>query len=202
MWRLMLVQLEKTTPDTEKLVEPWVNYFVSILIGVILFIAVAFAWSLLRRGPGPGRSFLDYGPFFMVALGIVAALVGFSVLMLFIGPSVIGDFERALGLLAALFGIIGTLVGTYFGIRSSLEVSEGAVKLALSGSDTTPPVVSLVNPQKDEENVAKDAKIRATFSKAMDTPTVEAPGTFKLERAANSSTTAVPGDVKYDTTTR
>jgi hypothetical protein len=65
------------------------------------------------------RSWLDYGSFFVVTLGIVAVIIGFLSILLFLDRFT--DITQALGFLAALFGTIVGLVGTYFGIKASSE---------------------------------------------------------------------------------
>ena len=154
----------------------WVPIFVVALIVVIIFLVGWFALSLRGRGPGAGRAWLDYGPFFMVALGIVVALVGFLVTVLFFVTPGKANLTDVLALLAALFGIIGTLVGTYFGIRSSLDVNEGAMRLALGDAPLT---VAEVAPQENAENVNRNTNVTVAFSRAVN-PASITDQTFRL----------------------
>jgi len=177
----------------------WVAYFVGGLILLIVFLVVVFARSLRERGLGQGRAWLDYAPFFLVALAIVAVLVGFLVTVLFFVRPGQADLTDVLALLAALFGIIGTLVGTFFGIRASLDVNEGAVKLALSGSGTTPLVVTAVTPKPEEEVAIQRPSVTATFSKAIDPATITR-DTFWVGTVpeGGGAPSRVPGGVTYD----
>ncbi len=68
------------------------------------------------------RSWLDYGPFFVVAIGIVAAIIGFLGFWLFGG--------QALGFLSALLGVIVGLVATYFGVKTSSDAAMAAQRVA------------------------------------------------------------------------
>lgn len=108
-----------------------------LLIGGILGGVFLFVRHLVNQPQGSGRTWLDYGPLRIVGLGIVASLLGFLVVVLsFVARAANVILPKVLALLAALFGIIGTLVGTYFGIRTSLETHEGLLKLARSSVNT------------------------------------------------------------------
>jgi hypothetical protein len=167
---------------------------VGILVGLFLFVR-----HLLNQPLGAGRTWLDYGPLWIVGLGIVASLLGFLVVVLaFVVRTANVTLTEVLALLAALFGIIGTLVGTYFGIRTSLETHEGLLKLAQSSGNTQPPIVSVVNPEDGGEVADSRPPVMATFSKAMASATFNA-DTFKLALVDTVPPTPVKGTVNYDT---
>src|SRR5215213_1039314 len=106
-------------------------------VGFILFLLVAIilvAVLVVRTGVGSRsisqgeRSWLDYGNFFVVTWGIVAVIIGFLSILLFLDRFT--DITQALGFLTALFGAIVGLVGTYFGVKTSSDAREGAQRLA------------------------------------------------------------------------
>ena len=67
---------------------------------------------------GPQRS-RPWG-FLLVLAAIVVVAVVYAVTMLTIGPA-IRTPATALGAMTAAFAVIGTLVGTYFGIKAGLD---------------------------------------------------------------------------------
>jgi hypothetical protein len=67
-------------------------------------------------GPQQGK---PWG-FYLVLAAIVLVTVVFSVTMVFIGEE-IRDPATAIGAMTAAFAVIGTLVGTYFGIKAGLD---------------------------------------------------------------------------------
>ncbi len=73
---------------------------------------------------------LKYGNFFVVALGIMAALIGYLVAFPLIISGVFSDPTQVLAILSALFGTIVGLVGTYFGIKASSDATKGAQEQA------------------------------------------------------------------------
>jgi len=73
---------------------------------------------------------LHFGNFFVVALGIMTALIGFLVAFPLLVSGVFEDPAQVIALLSALFGTIVGLVGTYFGVKSSSDASKGAQDLA------------------------------------------------------------------------
>jgi hypothetical protein len=86
--------------------------------------------GLLQNLDAPGlpegsRSWLEYGNFFIVALGILAVLLAFLVTMLF-SRRFFENASQVLAVLTALFGVIGTLVGTYFGVKAGSDAAQGA----------------------------------------------------------------------------
>ncbi len=58
--------------------------------------------------------------FWLVLSAIVLVTVVYSVTMIFIGQE-IRDPATAIGAMTAAFAVIGTLVGTYFGIKAGLD---------------------------------------------------------------------------------
>jgi hypothetical protein len=82
-------------------------------VGFLVFVIAAMAWLLIRTGVGKNtlsqgqKSWLDYGNFYIVALGIAAVIIGFLVVLLFLDR--FADGAQALGFLTALFGAISAL---------------------------------------------------------------------------------------------
>src|SRR5215203_243644 len=72
---------------------------------------------------------LKYGSFFVVALGITTALMGFLVAFPLVISGVFHDPTQVLAILSALFGTLVGLVGTYFGVKTSSDAREGAQDL-------------------------------------------------------------------------
>jgi hypothetical protein len=73
---------------------------------------------------------LHYGNFYVVALGIMTALIGFLIAFPLLISGVFEDPTQVIALLSALFGTIVGLVGTYFGVKSSSDASQRAQDLA------------------------------------------------------------------------
>jgi hypothetical protein len=163
-----------------------------IVLGLLGLIGI-FAWRTERS--------LEYGSFFVVVLGIIAALIGFLVAFPLLVSGVFDDPTQVLALLSALFGTIVGLVGTFFGIKTSADARQDAQKLARDtlGSDTTPPTVSTVSPLPNASGVSPDTLVTATFSKDMDPATFNTT-TFKLVEKATS--TPVAGTIVYDSPTQ
>jgi hypothetical protein len=155
-------------------------------VGFILFLLVAIALLavlVIRTGvgsrtiPKDQRSWLDFGSFFVVTWGIVAVIIGFLSILLFLGS--FDDVTQAVGFLTAFFGAIVGITGTYFGIKTSADATAGAQRLAANGGDTTPPQVLSTDPSDQAVDVPPDIQPTATFSKDMDHATIN-PNTFKL----------------------
>jgi hypothetical protein len=175
-----------------------------IVIGVIAFLAVRMiqAPNIGSRTSGDERSSSDpFGSFYVVALGITAVVFGFLVILLFANR--FEDLTSALGFLTALFGAITGLVGTYFGIKTSSDAREGAQRLAASPTgDTTPPEVISTSPVDRAVDVDPGINPTATFSKDMDSATINL-DTFKLlDQTELEQLEQVVGGVVYDAPTR
>jgi hypothetical protein len=78
---------------------------------------------------------MSYGSFFVVALGITTALMGFLVAFPLIISGVFDDPTQVLAILSALFGTIVGLVGTYFGVKASSDARQGAQEQAAKVTD-------------------------------------------------------------------
>lgn len=158
------------------------------VITLLLLIAILLANIRIVRRVGKtgvgsssvpqGKSWMDYGSLFVVIGGIVAVIIGFLSTLLLLPQ--FDDVTQAVGFLTAFFGAIVGLVGTYFGIKSSADAALGAQQLAAgNGGDHTPPQVLSKNPPDKAGNVPPDIRPTATFSKDMDSATIN-PNTFKL----------------------
>jgi hypothetical protein len=178
-----------------------------LLLIAILLANVRIVRGIVKTGVGSssvpqGKSWMEYGSFFVVIGGIVAVIIGFLSTMLLLGQ--FNDVTQAVGFLTAFFGAIVGLVGTYFGIKSSSDAALGAQQLAAgSGGDTTPPQVLSTNPRDKAENVPLDIRPTATFSKDMDGATIN-PNTFKLldQSTGDQVQPSVRNGVVYDESTK
>jgi hypothetical protein len=184
-----------------------------ILVAIIVILLGAFAYLVyvvIKRlsvgsssvPQGGRRPWLEYGSFFVVIFGIVAVMIGFLSVLGFLGR--FDDVNQALGFLTAFFGAIIGLTGTYFGIKTSADATAGAQRLAgAAGGDTTPPQVLSTNPRDRAPDVPPNIQPTATFSKDMDSATVN-PNTFKLldQVTGNQVRPLPPSGVDYDETTK
>jgi hypothetical protein len=144
---------------------------------------------------------LDHGNFFVVALGIMTALIGFLVAFPLLVSRVFEDPTQVIALLSGLFGTIVGLVGTYFGIKASTDASAGAQKLARESivSDPTPPAVAAVTPSNGATDIPPGTSVTATFSKDMN-PTTFDRNTFKLVEQVTRA--PVDGNITYAANTK
>jgi hypothetical protein len=116
-----------------------VNGLVTIIIaaGVIVAVVVAIAafylggvWERQRQTSQPsGRASGESTPFAyrLVLFSVLGVIAAFLVVMLAFAAFGIfkeGDAANAAAALSALFGIIGTLVGAYFGIKTSSSAQD------------------------------------------------------------------------------
>jgi len=191
------------------------NALAAAQVGIILVVILVIAflgWQMIKAGsdstrsnPGSSqgeRAPRDSGSFYVVALGVTAVFFGFIVMLLFV--SGFKSISTALGFLTALFGAITGLVGTYFGIKSSSDAREGAQRLAASPAGaTTPPAVTSTSPVDGAVEVPTDIHPTATFSKDMDSATIN-PDTFKLLEQGSTAQVQprAPVGVVYDSPTR
>lgn len=167
----------------------WILVATTVLAIALLFLVGFIAWRT--------EQVLQYGNFFVVTLGIMAALIGFIIAFPLLVSNVFREPTQVLALLSALFGTIVGLVGTYFGVKASSDAREGAERIA--SGDTTLPLVSSVNPQPGAEQVPPETHVTATFSKDMDRATINT-NTFKLIRGDTLAT--VGGRVGYNPPTK
>jgi hypothetical protein len=109
-----------------------------VVVALIALIAYFASRTPANQEGGP----LAFGNFFVVSLGILAALIGFLIAFPLVVSGVFTDPTQVIALLSGLFGTIVGLVGTYFGIKSSGDASQKAQELArvMAGvpPDTTP----------------------------------------------------------------
>ena len=150
---------------------------------------------------------LQFGSFFVVALGIMSALIGFLVAFPLLISGVFTEPTQVVALLSGLFGIIGTLVGTYFGVKSSGDARQGAQQLATAAAAAATPAaptplltVAAVDPQHGAENVPPDVRVSATFSEDIDPTTISA-NTFILTRLREGGTVLIQGAPAYNSAT-
>lgn len=178
-----------------------------VLLGFIGVLIWDVRRNILQTEAGQSRpgQFVVYGHLIVVSLGIVAVVIAFLITMLF-SADLFQKTNQVLAILTALFGVIGTLVGTYFGIKASSDATHTAqqqtqtaqqqVRDMVSG---TPLTVVSVNPPNDVEDVKPDTSITATFSDEMDPASIKGTDHFTLVRVDTEHTahTPVVGDVDY-----
>jgi hypothetical protein len=145
---------------------------VLVMLGIVALVGV-FIWQVVQNPtiPEGSRSWLDYGNLFIVALGILAVLLAFLVAMLF-STALFRDANQVLAVLTALFGVVGTLVGTYFGVKAGSDAVLGAHNLASGTTASAQPTVLSVAPSPGASNIPGNTRVIATFSKAMNPDTL------------------------------
>ena len=154
-----------------------------IAILVATTVLVLALLSLLGIVVWRGQQVLQYGNFLVVALGIMAALIGFIVAFPLLVSGVFSDPTQVIALLSALFGAIVGLVGTFFGVKASSDARQGAVDLAARASTgVVAPTVVSVTPPADVKDVAPATTITATFSRDMDSTSIKDTDHFTLVR--------------------
>jgi hypothetical protein len=117
MYAPPIVAQASPTQITQQTVMVLVIVAALFVIGLLVLLGI-FVW----RTDEP----LKYGNFFVVALGLTTALMGFLVAFPLIISGVFSDPTQVLAILSALFGTIVGLVGTYFGIKASSDATKGA----------------------------------------------------------------------------
>jgi hypothetical protein len=182
-----------------------------VLLGFIGFVIWDVRRNILRpvQQPEAGQprpqQFVVYGHLIVVCLGIVAVIIAFLITMLF-SADLFQKTTQVLAILTALFGVIGTLVGTYFGIKASTDATHTAQQQTQTAQQqvhdmvsSTPLTVVSVNPPRDVEDVKPDTSITATFSDEMDPASIKGTDHFTLVRidTAGTAHTPVSGDVYY-----
>ena len=207
---LRLEAIAGPSSNTETEASPWegvarATYVPSVLLACFaLGIVVILVGALRKPIPENQRSWLDYGNFYIVTWGIVAVIIGFLGVLLFVDR--FGDIAQALGFLTAFLGAVVGLVGTFFGIKTSSDATAEAHRSqreAASGADTTRPQVRLTDPLDMANDVPPDIHPTATFSKDMDPATIS-PNTFMLRvQGISNRVEPLPLDgVLYDEATR
>jgi len=130
---------------------------IAILAASTVVVVALIAYFASRTPTDLEGGPLHFGNFFVVSLGILAALIGFLIAFPLVVSGVFADPTQVIALLSGLFGTIVGLVGTYFGIKSSGDASQKAQELARAMAvaipDTTPDGTTTV----DKESLAKAA---------------------------------------------
>jgi hypothetical protein len=96
------------------------------------------------------------------------------------------DTAQGLGFLAALFGVITGLVGTYFGVKQSSDAREGTEQLALGGN--TAPTVS-ITPATDRKAPSTAHTVTATVISVDGSSAANIPVTFRVTDGPDANTT-------------
>jgi len=107
------------------------------VLGLLILLGM-FVW----RADDP----MKYGNFFVVAIGITTALIGFLVAFPLLISGVFKDPTQVLAILSALFGAIVGLVGTYFGVKASSDAGERAQNQAATATTQAAQTVQAVAP--------------------------------------------------------
>ncbi len=121
-----------------QITQPTVIAILAASTVVVVAIIALIAYFASRVPPNQEGGPLHFGNFFVVSLGIVAALIGFLVAFPLVVSGVFADPTQVIALLSGLFGTIVGLVGTYFGVKSSGDASQKAQELARAMSGTLP----------------------------------------------------------------
>lgn len=193
---LLHIQLAKTTGETTKgatagnMTPPPGTFPVMVLlIGVGVLLLILILVLLWKGGPAlgaAGRGWLDYGAFFIVAIGIGATLIGFLITMLYFYVA-FTDPIQILAALTALFGIIGTLVGTYFGVKSSIDAREGTERLARTVSNGVTATITIAPPTATA-NVSTAHTVTATVTNADGSRAADITVTFTVTSGPDAGT--------------
>ena len=131
MFTLALAQAVQITQATVIAILAASTIVVVALISLIAYFASRTPANV-EGGP------LHFGNFFVVSLGILAALIGFLIAFPLVVSGVFTDPTQVIALLSGLFGTIVGLVGTYFGVKSSGDASQRAQELARAMTGTLP----------------------------------------------------------------
>src|ERR671912_86869 len=145
-----------------------------------------------------GSPFVEYGHLIVVTLGIVAVVAAFLITMLF-SADLFQKTTQVLAVLTALFGVIGTLVGTYFGIKASSDATHTAQQQVQELTSGTSLTIVSVTPPNDVKDVPPDTPVTATFSHEVYVPSIKGTDHFTLVRMGTQGTghVRVAGEVDY-----
>ncbi len=175
---LLLFQGEPSSPSPAP---PGGGLLTVVVVAILIFLGVLIAAavvtgmvvSLKRRDAAGarGQSWLDYGNFFIVAIGIVAVFLAFLIALL-TNSTLFRDPAQLLAVLAALFGVIGTLVGTYFGVKAGSDAAQGAQDLASGVIAPGPPPIVSVWPVANATGVVRNTPVIVTFPTDMNPNTI------------------------------
>lgn len=125
---------------------------------VVVSLIALIAYFASRTPPNQEGGPLHFGNFFVVSLGILAALIGFLIAFPLVVSGVFTDPTQVIALLSGLFGTIVGLVGTYFGVKSSGDASQRAQELARAVTGTLPKSSpDGTGPTVDKKSLAKAA---------------------------------------------
>jgi hypothetical protein len=159
------------------------------IIGVVLLL-IGLIWAGARTGTlSQGqRIWLDYGNFYIVAIGLAMVLIGFLIILQLHQPE---DGAQALGFFTALIGALVSLVGTFFGVKASADARAGAETLATSagGVGTTTPTIT-IDPPTATTAVNQPHEVTATVTSVDGSPAANVEVTFTVTDGPDSNTTS------------
>jgi hypothetical protein len=141
--------------QTVQISQPTVIAILAASTVVVVALIALIAYFASRTPPDQEGGPLHFGNFFVVSLGIVAALVGFLIAFPLVISGVFADPTQVIALLSGLFGTIVGLVGTYFGIKSSGDASQKAQELARAMAGAVPDTTPDGTATEDKESLAK-----------------------------------------------
>jgi hypothetical protein len=165
------------------------DYLLIAAIIAVPILLIGLVWAGVRTGTvnKDQRVWLDYGNFFIVALGLVAVLIGLLIILLILDRFT--DTTQALGFLTALFGVTTGLVGTYFGVKQSADAREGAQELAsAAGAGTTAPTIT-IHPPTARANVSRPHEVTATVTSVDGSRAANVAVTFTVTDGPDLNTT-------------
>jgi|SRR5215208_1625632 hypothetical protein len=110
--------------------------------------------------PQRERSWLDYGSFFVVAMGIGAVFIGFISVLFFVNR--FPNQLQALAFLTALFGAIVGLVGTYFSVRAN-RAATSEIESAAEAADAAARQLARTEPQNVLEVAAAQTDLLGSY---------------------------------------
>jgi hypothetical protein len=88
------------------------------------------------RGSAQDGAALPQSPpwaFIVVVIAIVCVTIVFLVVWLMPAPAVFNQSSQIIAVLTATFGVIGTLVGTYFGIKTTGDARDTVERIQKAG---------------------------------------------------------------------
>jgi len=140
----------------------------------------------------------------IVAILVIPVIFLGTLLLVFaVTPDTFSDATQVLAALTTVFAVIATLVGFYFGIKTSGDMRDTLETvhrdLVSSLTSTTPPTVASVNPLPESSVVAGTINVvSATFSQDMADGTINK-NTFTLARREEAGNfVSVGGEVRYN----
>jgi hypothetical protein len=217
--QLGLIQVEETTApqgDGQPLTEGLTAFlFYSVAIALLAIVVIIFMvlwrWSGTSSNSGVGGQDTSRRPWayrmLIVAILVIPVIfLGTMLLVFAVTPDTFSDATQVLAALTTVFAVIATLVGFYFGIKTSGDARDTLEdvhrNLVTSLTSTTPPTVVSVNPLPESSVVAGTINVvSATFSQDMADGTINK-NTFTLARKDDDNFVPSEGIPHYNATSK